>query len=328
MNKFILVLISLLLLSSCEGNKKINPPSTGRFNELLVVIPQKDWEGDIGTALKKVITADVMGLPQPEPQFSIIRINPDRYDGLLLRTRNILIVEKANKPVFKIETNVNAAPQVVIEIKGPDSESIISSIEKNAFKIVNSYKKSDLASLQKKPAYPPIDVSKITFLNKQGLQINIPNNYEEVDDQENFMWFRNETYNPGVDISGSMNLIAYTVPLTIPFEQIKDSLSSYRDKIGQANIPGPHENTYLITEAAYTPHVFDVKFDGLNAYKTLGKWEIKNGYMAGPFISYAIEDPAHNRIVIIEGFVYAPSVNKRDYMFELEAILGTFKINK
>jgi hypothetical protein len=49
--------------------------------------------------------------------------------------------------------------------------------------------------------------------------------------------------------------------------------------------------------------------------------------MAGPFISYSVIDKPNNRLVIVEGMTYAPSINKRDYMFELEAILKTLKID-
>ncbi|MFT5959431.1 MAG: hypothetical protein ACI8VJ_001189, partial [Polaribacter sp.] len=33
-----------------------------------------------------------------------------------------------------------------------------------------------------------------------------------------------------------------------------------------------------------------------------------------------------NRIVVFEGFTYAPSVNKRAFLFELEAIAKSMKI--
>ena len=49
--------------------------------------------------------------------------------------------------------------------------------------------------------------------------------------------------------------------------------------------------------------------------------------MAGPFINYTIIDKKNNRLVIFEGFTYAPSVNKRDFLFELEAIAKSMKIN-
>ena len=49
-------------------------------------------------------------------------------------------------------------------------------------------------------------------------------------------------------------------------------------------------------------------------------------YMAGPFLSYSVLDKDNNRMIVVEGFTFAPAINKRDYMFELEAILRTFKM--
>ena len=50
--------------------------------------------------------------------------------------------------------------------------------------------------------------------------------------------------------------------------------------------------------------------------------------MSGPFINYWIEDKANNRYLIVEGFVFAPSVGKRDYVFELEAIIRSITIKQ
>ena len=48
--------------------------------------------------------------------------------------------------------------------------------------------------------------------------------------------------------------------------------------------------------------------------------------MAGPFINYTVVDKKNNRLIVFEGFTYAPSVNKRDFIFELEAIGKSMKI--
>ena len=53
---------------------------------------------------------------------------------------------------------------------------------------------------------------------------------------------------------------------------------------------------------------------------------MKGGFMGGPFLSYALLDTKNSRIIIAEGFVYAPNVAKRDYLFELEALLQTLEI--
>jgi hypothetical protein len=42
--------------------------------------------------------------------------------------------------------------------------------------------------------------------------------------------------------------------------------------------------------------------------------------MSGPFINYAIIDKENNRVLVLEGFCYSPSKEKRDLMLELEAI--------
>ena len=48
------------------------------------------------------------------------------------------------------------------------------------------------------------------------------------------------------------------------------------------------------------------------------------------FLTYIINDPQRNRKLVLEAFTFAPATNKRDYMFELEAILKTlsFKVQE
>ena len=82
----------------------------------------------------------------------------------------------------------------------------------------------------------------------------------------------------------------------------------------------------MITEAAYTPFTKETQLNDKPSFETRGKWEVKGDFMAGPFLNYTVIDKAHNRLLVVEGFTYAPSINKRDYMFELEAILKTLKI--
>ena len=119
------------------------------------------------------------------------------------------------------------------------------------------------------------------------------------------------------------NILVYTVPVPLDKRDFIKTISQIRDTIGKKYLPGRNENMFMITEKAFTPRVFKTKLNGKTSYRTHGKWEVLNDFMAGPFLNYAIEDLANNRWLIIEGFTYAPSVDKRDYMFELEAVLKT-----
>jgi len=47
--------------------------------------------------------------------------------------------------------------------------------------------------------------------------------------------------------------------------------------------------------------------------------------MGGPFVSYTLLDTVYNRVVTLDGFLYAPSDPKRDLLRQLEAILKSFK---
>jgi len=81
----------------------------------------------------------------------------------------------------------------------------------------------------------------------------------------------------------------------------------------------------MITETAYSPHIKNTQLSGNDAFEVRGKWEVKGDFMAGPFLNYSVIDEKNDRMLVVEGFTYAPNINKRDYMFELEAILKTLK---
>jgi hypothetical protein len=77
------------------------------------------------------------------------------------------------------------------------------------------------------------------------------------------------------------------------------------------------------TEKAFAPYVFPAEVAGKKAVEVRGIWEVVNYPMAGPFLTYIINDKERNRKLVMEGFTFAPATNKRDYMFELEAIMKT-----
>jgi hypothetical protein len=125
-----------------------------------------------------------------------------------------------------------------------------------------------------------------------------------------------------------MNFLVYEVPLgkiRDNDETINDVIAM-RDSIGKAYIPGPLEGSYMITEEAYTPFLSETIIDNKPTYETRSTWEVKEAYMAGPFLNYVIKDEINARYIVFEGFAFAPSVEKRDYMFEFEAIAKSLKI--
>ena len=71
-----------------------------------------------------------------------------------------------------------------------------------------------------------------------------------------------------------------------------------------------------------------MKIKEFNAIETRGTWELKNDFMAGPFLNYMINDTVNNRFLMLDGFVFSPSSRKREMIFEIEGIYKSSKLYK
>ena len=324
MKKLGIFLMMITLFISCDtGNqKKTLKEANGRINNLLIVMKNSEWQGEIGDELRKFIAEPVLGLPQPEAQFEVTQVPLENFGSMFKATRSILNVGITGENSFIVANEVYASPQKIITITGKTKEDLINEIKKNSQKIITIFKSSDLESVRRRVLKKHWNLENIKTFEKQGFSITIPRNYRKVEDNGEFVWYRYH-----LNGGNSMELFAYSVPITSEDDENGNNIVAIRNAFGKKNIPGQVDDSYMITEEAYTPHIFDVELDGKKAFETRGKWEVKGVYMAGPFLSYSVLDKKNNRIVVVEGLTFAPGINKRDYMFELEAILKTLTIN-
>lgn len=313
--------LTLGLLISCGKSDKITlVSSTGRINHILIVMNNEDWQGRVGNELKSIISEPVIGLPQEENQFSVNQVDPITFNSLFKRNRNILFVGLDSIDNFYMNTDVFASPQTTLTILGKDKEALIENIRSHGQDIISTFKKKDLALYQRKITKDYHDPSTIETLKHMDISMKIPFAYKMVEDTGQFLWYRN-TFERGL-----LNIIAYEVP-TFGETYTMESLVSFRDSIGKNYIPGQFDNTYMRTEPNFTPVNTAVEINGISATESRGLWFVEGDYMGGPFISYTFEDKENERLIVIEGFSYSPSSKKRDVVFELEAILKTFKQN-
>ena len=80
----------------------------------------------------------------------------------------------------------------------------------------------------------------------------------------------------------------------------------------------------MSTDPLYVPGSQQINIGGKQILETRGLWEIKGQFMAGPFLNYQFKfDNKQDEYIMLDGFVYSPGSNKREYIFELEAIMRT-----
>lgn len=325
MKRIFIAVVSIILFASCGNDKVVLPSAVGSFGKVLVVIDNSKWEGDIGDEIRTSFGKLQVGLPQPEKTLSVAQVAPNGFQGMLRTTRNILIVEIRDTTYIKKVKSRFAQGQSVVYIAAKSREEMISLLKENSQDIIDTYRNSDVRYIQGVFWGKRVDDSKYKTLQNLNISLTVPENYRTVDDTGEFLWLRHHLKSGIAKGSGSNNILVYSLPLEEQ-NSIADSIISMRNAIGEKYIPGSKEGMYMITEAAYTPFTIETTIEDKKAYETRGKWEVKNDFMAGPFLNYAIVDEEHDRLLVVEGFTYAPSVDKRNFLLELEAIAKSVQI--
>ena len=327
MKKFgtLLFAMGLMVIMSCKDSgpkERFLPPSTGGINSLMVVMDTELWKGGVGDKIREHFAAPILGLPRAEPKFTITQIPPQVFKGATAYSRSVLFVEQDSVSSAHIKSDVYAKPQRVAVVTGETYNDMANNLDSIAGMAIAAFRKVEIAEAQRRFKR---SLSKETvFEDEFGISLKVPSLYTVGKHEDNFVW---------MDIQipkGTMNILAYEMPwdtFSVDTTFVQD-IVKMRDSIGKKYIPGPNDGTYMITEKAFSPYVFPAQLGGKKAAEARGTWEIEGYPMAGPFVTYIINDKENNRKMVLEGFTFAPNEEKRDYMFELEAILKTveFKV--
>lgn len=323
MNKNQLVLFLFIFLTfSCKKKEDIPRFTTGAINTVSVIIDDQLWNGEVGDSVRNKFASPVIGLPQEEPLFTINQYPVKLMEGFMTDSRNIIVIKKGVKNKFEIKENQYASPQNVFHVSGKTARDIIEIIQKHYVEIIKIIRQTEIEECQRINKKSLINPKII--LDKFHINLEVPSSYEFVMEVENFIWFKKEI------VSGNTSLLVYQVPINAVKKgnDLVSNIIKNRDSIGGLYIHGKEPNTDLITEEAYAPYFFKIKLNNKQAYETKGTWELKNDFMSGPFINYTIIDEENNRAIVLEGFSYAPSKEKRDLMHELESIIKSVKTIK
>jgi len=315
------ILIVMGFLFSCQDKvdrkNAYVPESSGNLNHVNIVMPEKDWNSSLGESVRNELQQIYQGLPIDEPQYSLNYLNPKTFTGFARQGRNVVWFQKDTLAQFQLAQNQFARPQILARVTGEDAE-----IQQFYFKENASLLRRTIAENEHKEKMRRINKSLTTekiLTDRFGIKMDYPSAYETVKDTNNFVWIQKPIR------KGHLNIISYTVDYNAISTKFNKQILDIRDSIGKLYIPGRLKGSYFITERAFRPYFFQTELDGKPTYLTKGTWEVANDFMAGPFVNYAIKDSIYNRWIVVEGFAFAPSANKREYMFELNTILRSFK---
>ena len=254
-----------------------------------------------------------------EPLFTLNQYPVKLLDGFIAKSRNIIVVKKDVTNDFSIKETDPSNRQIIVRFSGRTVKDLIDSIENRALFVSKTIRDSEIKAFQSQ-----------IYVNKTGendvnesfsVDLQVPVKYKTVLKGKKFLWLKKE-----ID-GGNLSLIAYQ----LPYKRLKDttniinSIVKVRDSIGSIYIHGSKKRTKMTTETDFTPYLDKIIIANTTAYETKGTWNLRYDFMSGPFINYAFVDQKKKRVLVLEGFCYAPFKGKRDFMLELEAIIKTIK---
>ena len=319
---FLISIIALTFISCETTRKEMLVNVTGKPGEILVVIDKNAWNSEPGQEIRKSLAKIQPALPQEEPMFKLFHIPPSSFGDFFEATRNIIYVkpcEPSDSASILSKYDMWAKPQSYMEITAPNREKLVELIANNSIRINEFFRLSELKRLQ--DTYKTFEEKSFSDkLKSHHLSLVIPKGYKMDVDSSDFVWITSETPNT------SQGILIYEYNYTDTNTFTKEFILQKRDRVLKLHVPGPLPGSWMTTEHDFPVVIEEKNYKNRYVFEMRGLWKVQNDFMGGPFISISTVDEKRNKVITIEGYVYAPKYDKLDYIRQMEAILYSFKI--
>lgn len=307
--------MALACLAGCRGLMSDGRTSLGRPYELLVICPDQEWDGALGDSLRALLGAQIPRMNTPETYFDINHTTKQRMNDLLNKQRNILTVSfdpLRSQTQMLVEYDYSAKPQIVVSLKASTPESALEYVSENGQALMRvlemAERDRDLAVFKD---LRDEDLSRL-FEEHTGLDMTVLQGYfkaNTVDDR--ILWLRKD-YN-----RMSQDIFAFSYPCTDRTDLTAEWLERAIDN-RLAKIPGPSAGSYMQISKEVAPIYSTFRIGDRYWFELRGLWDVYGDFMGGPFVSYSTVDMKTAEITTVVFSVYAPQLDKRDYIREME----------
>jgi|GEM_PF-6369293 len=348
-------LVFVLLLAGCKpgsgnlSNKKSENQNTFSTagNYQVTVVSEDLINSEFNRLIDSNFCSPFPGLGKYECEFSYLNIRLQEFNNTHSKNSSIVfiadttknkallnflqseIADFSNNSSIGYYKNIWAYPQKIVIILGNSDMGTYTLLKKHISAIKDSFTKTEEQGIYKKvflKGYNSQYQSEIK--QKFNIQMQIPKAYSHFLNSVKFMPA------PLTQISGfkkntkENTLIFFIYELKLS-ECSQDSLIKIRNLIGKHYIKAENEGAYAETVIAPYPPEFSIsKLDNDTITVIRGLWQTTSDWSGGPFLMYVMKDPAKNRIIVADGYVFAPTTGKRLLIRQLETIFSTVNFSE
>jgi hypothetical protein len=317
------LLIFTAFLTSCGDSSltRTLPNVTGTTGEVLAVMDRQLWEGSPGIAFREQVSPFLIGLPQPEPAFTVLPIRPEGFRDLYVSHRNIIQVSTdpgLEKPVVTYTRNKWAETQLVVTVTAADTASLAATLRENGEAIRRSINNAERERLTEWLTTSAGKERSILNAGETKWELVLPSGWKPDFNREGIMMVSLET--PSTTQSVMVSVTDRTAPRIGCVE-----LADLTQRRMSEEVKGPDGGSFMVIEQQVPVSCRSFRRNETDYIEMRGLWTLEGGFMGGPFISYAFIDSATARAVVVTGFVYAPRDEKRELLRQVEALMYTVK---
>ncbi len=331
MKKALFYAFIALVCVACGKNDRLLTSATGSIYECLVVAPS----GEVSHSVSQTMGADMYGLPQMEPVFSVSSVTASQFDDFFKSTRNILLIDINEHKYTQVKAqqsrDVWSKPQAMMRIQAPSAEAFLAYWATQGETIREWFVREELAR-QIRFYRASTNKEARAHMNKRGYDLWVPEDFMLIMDTTlvlngqdiHVLWTCNN--------KGPMrkDVLVYDYPYTAQEQFSGESIIEMRNEIEgriiTAQVPGSHMGTEYKHFPPVSRQVAALRdtTGGFYGIETRGLWKMLDGEaMGGPFVSLTRLDQVNGRVVTAEAFLFAAGQKKRNALRQIEAILYT-----
>jgi hypothetical protein len=325
-----------------ETTERILPASLGKSGELLVIMDTALWRGYLGDSIRTVLQAPYPGILQEEPYFKARNVDPLRMSNTLEKFRTLVYVIVLDQPSaggkkmmrflspqvldqikkgaeqwMMLRRNVDAQNQVVMLLFADSTQKLARLVGRHKQYLVQLLEDESVLQSSKE-----IFVKRNTSLENRvtqfaNVQMTLPEPLQWAKADSSFIWLRS------IGQQYDKSIVLWWEPYIAQNQFDQTSMVANRDLFMKSRITGSGQAdtvSYMLTETQ-APIAYRVWAKEPYQTEIRGLWRLQNNARGGSFLGRCMLDTALNRVIYLEGFVYAPGQSKREIIREFDAIL-------
>ncbi|MDR1584375.1 MAG: DUF4837 family protein [Prevotellaceae bacterium] len=316
----------LMTVVSCGDSVNVpKPGATGKSGELLVIIENSHWDSELGDTIRSIFERPYPGLANPEKFYTLIPVANSSFLPVMQKHRNILLISVSSEfseTKLTIKHDFWATPQIVLNAVGANISAVAKVLSDKREYMINLYEQAELERQSKNVKIYSDTIIHRKIKERFDVDLHVPSGYYTImRNDAGFIWLETQSNH------NSIGVFVYSYPFVDDSTFTVNYLMNKRDSIMKEKVHGARDSSWMTTTKLILPELKIKKFKGLQYGELRGLWELVNDYMGGPFVSRSYIDAKKRRIVTVEGYVYAPRFEKRDYVRRVLGIINTFSFD-